>query len=138
MRNLFNLICRHRVLAGLAAIVAASAIGAIGNAAKSNGPRHGVSPTSSIVVGHWVREFAYNSSASQYDEYRFYADGTFDHHSVITSLNVSTDTSGRWEIADGSVRCGATGYRDELLIVDGGLLQLSNRARGIPAYRRAK
>lgn len=90
------------------------------------------------IVGEWDREFAYGDSVVQYDKYHFYQDGTFDHYTVISGLNVETANSGRWQDRGDRIECSGTGFTDELLIDEHGaaLLQLSNRARGVPPYRR--
>ena len=90
------------------------------------------------ITGTWYRAFVFSESVEQYDKYHFYDDGTFDQHGIITGLGVTSSTSGRWIQHGDVISCSGSGYSDELIIVEDGhgLMQLSNRARGVPAYQR--
>ncbi len=108
------------------------------------------SATEHPVLGDWERTIVlgYVSSTgvanTQVDRYIFHPDGTFDHHRHLDFLAISSGQSGLWREDQGRIICEAEleiesrAYRDLLLLSADGteLMDLANRARGVPPYRR--
>jgi len=102
------------------------------------------------VLGDWERtvilgyKYSTGVANTQVDRYTFHADGTFDHTRRIDSLAISSGQSGLWREEQGRIVCEAEldlesrAYRDMLLLSSDGteLMDLANRARGVPPYYR--
>lgn len=102
------------------------------------------------VVGDWERTvilgYRYSTGVAntQVDRYTFHPDGTFDHYRRLDFLGITSGQSGLWREEQGRIVCEAQleidsrAYRDLLLLSADGteLVDLANRARGVPAYLR--
>jgi len=102
------------------------------------------------VLGDWERTvilgYTYSTGAAntQVDRYTFHADGTFDHSRRLDFLTITSGQSGVWREEQGRIVCEAEleiesrAYRDLLLLSADGteLMDLANRARGVPACYR--